>query len=91
MTVAHYKQAHISEEDFHRWVTKKHAVPAAKLHAKNGIEGFNIVSVLTVLVPYAFSAIHSHQSVFRPQKLSQYDIEAERHSRKPRTNIVGDS
>lgn len=44
MTVAHYRQSHVSEEDFHRWVTEQHAVRAAKLHAKNGIEGFSIVS-----------------------------------------------
>ncbi|XPS73968.1 hypothetical protein M3J09_006096 [Ascochyta lentis] len=46
MTVAHYKQPHVSDEEFHRWVTQKHAVPAARLHAKNGIEGFNIVFTL---------------------------------------------
>jgi hypothetical protein len=45
MTVAHYKQPHVSDEDFHRWVTQKHAVPVARLHAKNGIEGFNIVCI----------------------------------------------
>lgn len=44
MTVAHYRQPHVSEEEFHRWVTERHAVPAARLHAKNGIEGFSIVS-----------------------------------------------
>ncbi|KND88297.1 hypothetical protein TOPH_07100 [Tolypocladium ophioglossoides CBS 100239] len=42
MTVAHYRQPHVSEEDFHRWVTEEHAARAAKLHAKNGIEGFSI-------------------------------------------------
>lgn len=45
MSVAHYKQPHVSDEEFHRWVTQKHAVPAARLHAKNGIEGFNIVCI----------------------------------------------
>lgn len=44
MTVAHYRQPHVSEEDFHRWVTEQHATRAAKLHAKNGIEGFSMVS-----------------------------------------------
>lgn len=44
MTVAHYRQPHVSEEDFHRWVTEQHAARAAKLHAKNGIEGFSMVS-----------------------------------------------
>lgn len=44
MTVAHYRQPDVSEEDFHRWVTEQHAARAAKLHAKNGIEGFQIVS-----------------------------------------------
>ncbi|EFY96239.1 EthD domain protein [Metarhizium robertsii] len=42
MTVAHYRQPNVSEEDFHHWVTEKHATQAAKLHAKNGIEGFSI-------------------------------------------------
>ena len=44
MTVAHYRQPGVSEEDFYRWVTEQHAVRAAKLHARNGIEGFSIVS-----------------------------------------------
>lgn len=44
MTIAHYRQPDVSEEDFHRWVTEQHAARAAKLHAKNGIEGFSIVS-----------------------------------------------
>lgn len=43
MTVAHYRQPNVSEEDFHRWVTEQHAPRAAKLHAKNGLEGFQIV------------------------------------------------
>lgn len=44
MTVAHYRQPNVSEEDFYQWVTEQHASRAAKLHAKNGIEGFSIVS-----------------------------------------------
>lgn len=48
MTVAHHRQQHVSEEDFHRWVTEQHAARAAKLHAKNGIEGFSIVSTCTL-------------------------------------------
>lgn len=44
MTVAHYRQPNVSEEDFYQWVTEQHAARAAKLHAKNGIEGFSIVS-----------------------------------------------
>lgn len=48
MTVAHYRQPNVSEEDFHHWVTEKHATQAAKLHAKNGIEGFSIVSLLFI-------------------------------------------
>lgn len=44
MTVAHYRQPNVSEEEFYQWVTEQHAARAAKLHAKNGIEGFRIVS-----------------------------------------------
>lgn len=44
MTVAHYRQPNVSEEEFYQWVTEQHASRAAKLHAKNGIEGFCIVS-----------------------------------------------
>jgi len=44
MTVSHYRQPNVSEEEFHRWVTENHAVAAAKVHAKNGIEGFSVVS-----------------------------------------------
>jgi hypothetical protein len=44
MTVAHYRQSNVSEENFYQWVTEQHAARAAKLHAKNGIEGFSIVS-----------------------------------------------
>ncbi len=44
MTVAHYRQPTVSEQEFHEWVTTEHAARAAKLHAKNGLEGFSIVS-----------------------------------------------
>lgn len=50
MTVAHCRQPNVSEEVFHRWVTEQHAARAAKLHAKNGIEGFSIVSGLNLYV-----------------------------------------
>jgi hypothetical protein len=45
LTVSHYRPSHISEEEFRRFVTEEHAVQAAKLHAKNGIEDYSIVSI----------------------------------------------
>lgn len=44
LTVSHYRPSHISEEEFRRFVTEEHAVQAAKLHAKNGIEDYSVVS-----------------------------------------------
>ncbi|KAK1991382.1 hypothetical protein LX36DRAFT_590616 [Colletotrichum falcatum] len=43
MTVGHYRNPDVNEDDFHRWVTEEHAVRAARLHARNGIEGFSVV------------------------------------------------
>ncbi|KAK1966755.1 hypothetical protein LY78DRAFT_669509 [Colletotrichum sublineola] len=43
MTVGHYRNPEVTEEDFHRWVTEEHAARAAKIHARNGIEGFSVV------------------------------------------------
>jgi hypothetical protein len=43
MTLAHYKNEDCSEEEMHRFITEDHAVHAAKLHAKHGIEHYQIV------------------------------------------------
>ncbi|KAL8999560.1 MAG: hypothetical protein Q9169_001649 [Polycauliona sp. 2 TL-2023] len=53
MTVAHYRQPHVSEEDFHRWVTEQHVARAARLHAKNGIEGFSINVMIILSATFA--------------------------------------
>ncbi|KAI1809824.1 hypothetical protein GGS20DRAFT_595532 [Poronia punctata] len=42
MTLAHYKSEDCSEEEMHRFVTEDHAVHAAKLHARHGIEAYQI-------------------------------------------------
>ncbi|KAK1979517.1 hypothetical protein LZ30DRAFT_596736 [Colletotrichum cereale] len=55
MTVGHYRNPEVNEEDFHRWVTEEHAARAAKLHAKNGVEGFSVV-----LSPQSFREVATH-------------------------------
>ncbi|GFF79304.1 hypothetical protein CNMCM6936_001915 [Aspergillus lentulus] len=42
MTAAQYRQPNVSEEEFYHWATEQHAARAAKLHAKDGMEGFSI-------------------------------------------------
>ncbi|KAI7773685.1 hypothetical protein LA080_010070 [Diaporthe eres] len=42
LTIAHYRQQDVDERDFHRWVTEGHAALSAKLHARNGVEGFSV-------------------------------------------------
>ncbi|KAI0002320.1 hypothetical protein F4779DRAFT_133977 [Xylariaceae sp. FL0662B] len=40
MTLAHYRSENCSEEEFHSFATGEHAAQAAKIHAKNGVEGY---------------------------------------------------
>ncbi|KAF4170659.1 hypothetical protein CNMCM8694_004502 [Aspergillus lentulus] len=39
---AKYRQPNVSEEEFYHWATEQHAARAAKLHAKDGMQGFSI-------------------------------------------------
>lgn len=70
MTVAHYRQPNVSEEDFYQWVTEQHASRAAKLHAKNGIEGFAIVSTEPTWKIQANLKVTAVPLVLCPQVLS---------------------
>ncbi|KAI4235749.1 MAG: hypothetical protein LQ349_002952 [Xanthoria aureola] len=74
MTVAHYRQPHVSEEDFHRWVTEQHATRAAKLHAKNGIEGFSMY-----FAPQSFREMTTKLNTQRgnPWVVRDYDAQVE--------------
>ncbi|RDL31038.1 Uncharacterized protein BP5553_09827 [Venustampulla echinocandica] len=74
MTVAHYRQPNVTEEDFHRWVTEQHAARAAKLHAKNGIEGFSMF-----FAPKSFRSFTSELNKMRgsPWVVRDYDAQVE--------------
>ncbi|KAI6080802.1 hypothetical protein F4821DRAFT_48033 [Hypoxylon rubiginosum] len=74
MTVAHYRQPTVSEEDFYRWVTEQHAPRAAKLHAKNGIEGFSIF-----FAPKSFREFTSglNKSRGNPWRVRNFDAQVE--------------
>ncbi|KAL4745670.1 hypothetical protein BDW72DRAFT_198431 [Aspergillus terricola var. indicus] len=74
MKVAHYRQPNVSEEDFYQWVTEQHAARAAKLHAKNGIEGFSIV-----FTPKSFRDFTSELNNMRGNRwrIRDYDAQVE--------------
>lgn len=44
LTLAHYRNENCTEEEMHRWGSEEHAVAAAKIHAKHGVEGYVLVS-----------------------------------------------
>lgn len=44
MTLSHYKNEECSEEEMHRFATEDHAVHAAKIHARHGMEAYAIAS-----------------------------------------------
>lgn len=44
MTISHYKNEECSEEEMHRFATEEHAVNAAKIHIRHGMEAYGIVS-----------------------------------------------
>ncbi|KAL8780317.1 MAG: hypothetical protein Q9213_006515 [Squamulea squamosa] len=74
MTVAHYRQPHVSEEDFYCWVTERHAARAAELHAKNGIEGFSMY-----FAPKSFREMTAKLNTQRgnPWVVRDYDAQVE--------------
>ncbi|KAL4864303.1 hypothetical protein BDV12DRAFT_15500 [Aspergillus spectabilis] len=74
MTVAHFRQPNVSEEDFYQWVTEQHATRAAKLHAKNGIEGFSIF-----FAPKSFRDFTSKLNNMRgnPWRVRDFDAQVE--------------
>ncbi|KAF4271879.1 hypothetical protein KXV68_004861 [Aspergillus fumigatus] len=74
MTVAHYRQPNVSEEEFYQWVTEQHAARAAKLHAKNGIEGFCIY-----FTPQSFRDFTSELNNARgnPWRVRDFDAQVE--------------
>ncbi|KAJ5400906.1 hypothetical protein N7465_011395 [Penicillium sp. CMV-2018d] len=74
MTVAHYRQPNVSEEDFYQWVTEQHAARAAKLHAKNGIEGFSIF-----FAPKSFRDFTAELNQMRggPWRVRDFDAQVE--------------
>ncbi|KAJ0414057.1 hypothetical protein BJY00DRAFT_321339 [Aspergillus carlsbadensis] len=74
MTVAHYRQPSVSEERFYQWVTEQHAPRAARLHAKNGIEGFSIF-----FAPKSFREFTSNLSESRgsPWRVRDFDAQVE--------------
>lgn len=43
MTLSHYKNEECSEEAMHRFVSEEHAVNAAKIHVRHGMEAYGIV------------------------------------------------
>ncbi|KXJ85214.1 hypothetical protein Micbo1qcDRAFT_128419 [Microdochium bolleyi] len=43
MTLSHYKNEECSEEEMHRFATEEHAVNAAKIHIRHGMEAYGIV------------------------------------------------
>ncbi|ORY71789.1 uncharacterized protein BCR38DRAFT_331970 [Pseudomassariella vexata] len=88
MTVAHYRQPHVSEEDFHRWVTEQHAVRAAKLHAKNGIEGF---SIYFAPKPFRDMTAELNAKRGRPWVVRDYDAQVEFFFRDMETFYKGAS
>jgi len=45
MTISHYKNEECSEEEMHRFATEEHAVNAAKIHLRHGMEAYGIVSL----------------------------------------------
>lgn len=49
MALAHYKNEECSEEEMHRFVTEEHAVHAAKIHQRHGMEQYAIVSTSPLL------------------------------------------
>ncbi|WEW55373.1 hypothetical protein PRK78_000803 [Emydomyces testavorans] len=74
MTVAHYRQPNVSEEEFYQWVTEQHAARAAILHAKNGIEGFSIF-----FTPRSFRDFTSGLNDMRgnPWRVRDFDAQVE--------------
>ncbi|KAI1844904.1 hypothetical protein JX266_008920 [Neoarthrinium moseri] len=42
LTIAHYRNENCSEKDMYEWGTKEHAVHAAAVHARHGIEGYAV-------------------------------------------------
>ncbi|KAK2601841.1 hypothetical protein QQS21_004624 [Conoideocrella luteorostrata] len=42
LSIAHYRNENCTEEEMHRWCGEEHAVHAAKIHAKYGVEGYLI-------------------------------------------------
>ncbi|KAH8731284.1 hypothetical protein GQ44DRAFT_756020 [Phaeosphaeriaceae sp. PMI808] len=90
MTVAHYKQPNISEEEFHEWVVQRHAIPAAKLHVKNGIEAFNII-----FAPKSFRDMTAKLNALRethgqrPWIIRQHDAQVEFFFRDMETFFKG--
>lgn len=53
LSIAHYKKPNVSDEAFHRWATEEHCVRAASIHARHGVQAFNMVSAYpgTLLAP----------------------------------------
>ena len=43
LSIAHYKNRLVSDEDFHKWATEEHCVRAASIHAKHGIQMYDMV------------------------------------------------
>lgn len=46
LTIAHYRNENCTEEEMYRWGTEEHAVHAARIHARHGMEGYAVVGSL---------------------------------------------
>ncbi|KAI0973109.1 hypothetical protein F4678DRAFT_427954 [Xylaria arbuscula] len=46
LSIAHYKNKSVSDEDFHKWATEEHCVRAAEIHAKHGIQMYDMMFTL---------------------------------------------
>ncbi|KAI2643454.1 hypothetical protein GGS21DRAFT_496428 [Xylaria nigripes] len=43
LSIAHYKNPSVSDEDFHHWATHEHCVRAAGIHKRHGVEKYGMV------------------------------------------------
>ncbi|KAH6648737.1 hypothetical protein BKA67DRAFT_538754 [Truncatella angustata] len=43
LSIAHFKKPNVTDEDFHRWATEEHCVRAAAIHAKHGVQTFDML------------------------------------------------
>ncbi|KAJ1326015.1 EthD domain-containing protein [Microdochium nivale] len=74
MTLSHYKNEECSEEAMHRFVSEEHAVNAAKIHVRHGMEAYGIV-----YTPSAFRLASKQLNAALGDKwvIRDYDVQVE--------------